>query len=487
MAVIVSLLAGFLLSTSFAPWSLWWMAPISLFLLMKVLYRKPFRVRLLLVSAFGIAFFAPLLHWTSTYVGSTPWIILVFGEVALLTPIAFLSLNQAKQVLLLPAVWLVDEILRNRFPFGGFGWGRVGFSQADAPYVRLASLGGVSALSFFVLLLAVCLFFLFSHEKFFGTGAIVTASTCLVLIAFIPTIQGSGSISVVAIQGGVPQLGLDFNSRATAVFNNHLTLTRRYFESSKKQVDLVVWPENSVDVDPFANSYVKQSLQKLVDDIQVPIVIGAVLQGDKGPRNASILWLPTSGSSSMYIKNHLTPFGEYMPLRSIAEFFSPYASDVVDFIPGNVQTIHHVGPGKASPIICFDLVDDQLIRSIAMKGNLLLVQTNSATFGLSAQSEQELAMVRIRAVEHQRNAISISTVGVSAIIDSNGKIAQKTEINRAEVMQQEITLINSHSIADKLGNSAEILMILFMILAYLLLPLLKLRNRRMTQHPEWGI
>ena len=176
-----------------------------------------------------------------------------------------------------------------------------------------------------------------------------------------------------------------------------------------------------------------------------------------------------------------------MPLRSIAEFFSPYASDVVDFIPGNVQTIHHVGPGKASPIICFDLVDDQLIRSIAMKGNLLLVQTNSATFGLSAQSEQELAMVRIRAVEHQRNAISISTVGVSAIIDSNGKIAQKTEINRAEVMQQEITLINSHSIADKLGNSAEILMILFMILAYLLLPLLKLRNRRMTQHQEWGI
>jgi apolipoprotein N-acyltransferase len=260
------------------------------------------------------------------------------------------------------------------------------------------------------------------------------------------------------IQGNVPQMGLDFNSRAKAVFDNHLQKTQSELKKDSN-VDFVLWPENSVDVDPFQNTDVKQAL----DSIQQPLIIGAIVEKGNSILNTSILWgdeLPPT-----YVKQHLTPFGEYIPLRSLASVISPYTDRVKDFEPGNGQVFFKVKAAVIAPVICFELVDDELLHKAALSSNILAVQTNSATFGMSAESTQQLAMTRVRAIEHGRNIVSVSTTGYSAVIDFNGKVLQKTSMGTAESIRAEVELLEGKTPRNAAGDWALIgvLMVLFVI------------------------
>jgi apolipoprotein N-acyltransferase len=262
--------------------------------------------------------------------------------------------------------------------------------------------------------------------------------------------------NVLMIQGNVPQMGLDFNSRAKAVFNNHLERSQEEL-AKDSNVDFVLWPENSVDVDPFLNQDVKEAL----DSIQKPLIIGAILGKGNKFLNTSILWggeLPP-----IYIKQHLTPFGEYIPLRSLASMISPYTDRVTDFEPGQAQVLFTIKEAVIAPIICFELVDDQLLHEAALSSNILAVQTNSATFGLSAESAQQLSITRIRAIEHGRNIVSVSTTGYSAVIDYQGKILRKTSMGQPNTIRAEVDLLQGQTPRDKAGDWA-LVGTLFMLL-----------------------
>jgi apolipoprotein N-acyltransferase len=351
-----------------------------------------------------------------------------------------------------PIVFIVMEEVRNHFPFGGFGWTRVAYTQADAPYARIAALGGSVALSSFVFLIALFLFFL-SQKRM--TLLLMTPALFL-LLPF--QLQSVGTNEVLMIQGNVPQLGLDFNSRAKAVFNNHLKLTKQEI-SRDSNVDFILWPENSVDVDPF----VYPDVSKGLSSIDKPLIIGAVLSKGEKLQNTSILW--DVKDPKIYIKQHLTPFGEYIPIRSIAELVSPLVDRVKDFEPGDgANAIFTINDAKIAPIICFELLDDSILHNAARNSNLLAVQTNSATFGMSAESAQQLAMTRVRAIEHGRNIVSVSTTGYSAVIDRNGKVIQKTSMGTAERIRANVDLVEGQTPRDRLGGWAVFLTLGVMIL-----------------------
>jgi apolipoprotein N-acyltransferase len=348
--------------------------------------------------------------------------------------------------------------LRSRFPFGGFGWLRIGFSQVDAPYVRLASVGGVSLLSLATLLLGIAAFQLAKR----GSGLtlpIIAITLTLTGIFVFPNNSPRPTFQVLAVQGSVPKLGLDFNERATEVFYRHLTATEKALAKGKKPA-LIIWPENSVDVDPFNNPKVGTAIAELVDKNEVPLIIGAVLRTDGKLQNASILFEPKIGATTNYVKRHLTPFGEVMPLRSILTFFSDLPNQVEDFTAGKSPVIHEVGQAKMAPIICFELIDDRLIQSSAGSSNLFVVQTNSATFANTAQSAQQLAITRIRSIEHARYAVSVSTVGISAIIDTNGVILKSTEESVAASINSSVALNATRTLYDRIGEFAWVLVLL---------------------------
>jgi apolipoprotein N-acyltransferase len=447
VAILISALSGALLSAAFEPVGKWWVAPIAIAAHMFALSLTKRKV--LSTFIFAAVMNLIVLHWSSTFVGSLPWLILALGLSVLYLPLALVSRWGMPAY---PLIFVLLEEVRNRFPFGGFGWVRLAYTQADAPFSKIAAIGGAAGLSAFTLLCGLILFFLLKRRF-----SIITLIPFLLVLIPI-NLTTTGSTKVLMIQGNVPQMGLDFNSRAKAVFNNHFERTQAEL-TKDSNVDFVLWPENSVDVDPFTNVDVKQGL----DSIDKPLIIGAIMGKGNKLLNTSILWggdLPPT-----YVKQHLTPFGEYIPLRSLASKISPYTDRVTDFEPGQSQVLFTVKSAVIAPIICFELVDDQILHEAAVSANILAVQTNSATFGMSAESAQQLSITRVRAIEHGRNIVSVSTTGYSAVINSDGKVVQKSSMGTAESIRADVGLLEGKTPRDAAGDWAlvGVLFVLFVV------------------------
>jgi len=444
--LLLSALSGLLLSAAFEPIALWWLAPIALAVAMYALANS--ERKYLSILAFALTFNLVLLHWTSIYVGSLPWIILATG-----LTLFYLPLVAVKRlgISFFPLIFIVLEEIRNHFPFQGFGWARIAYSQADAPYAKIAAHGGAVSISAITVLIGLFLFYL-SQKQF----KILVLLPILIVI-FPINVQMNQSTQALMIQGNVPKLGLDFNSRATEVFFNHVKETEIALKENRN-IDFILWPENSVDVDPFRNPEVFETLNSFTE----PLIIGAIVGRGEEVLNTSILW--TKDSQNVYVKQHLTPFGEYIPLRSLASKISPLVDDVRDFSPGNESTIFTINGAKIAPVICYELLDDQILEKAAKTSNLLAVQTNSATFGDSAESAQQLQITRIRAIEHLRNILSVSTTGYSAVIDYNGQVLQKTAMGTAEHLYAQVGLISSTSPRDRYGDWALVITLIWLLI-----------------------
>ena len=441
MNLLCSALSGALLFASFKPIGLWWLAPLAISIHIWVINRS--KNKIASVFMFAAVFNLLLLHWTSIYVGSLPWIVLVAGMSILYLPLALVS---RWGIASYPLIFIAMEEIRNRFPFGGFGWSRLAYSQADGPLAILARYGGAVFITAFVCVFALFLFFATSRNL----KPLLIAPLILILIPFSAT--ANGSTSVLMIQGNVPNYGLDFNSRAKAVFTNHVNQTREALQTVAKP-DVILWPENAVDVDPFENNEVFAELESFDE----PLIVGAIVERDQKLLNTSILW--QESSKKIYVKQHLTPFGEYIPLRTVASIFSPLTDRVRDFTAGDTKKIFTVGQAKIAPIICYEILDDALMRNASQGSNIIMVQTNNATFGASAQSDQQLSITKIRAIEHAKNVASVSTTGFSAVIDYRGSVVQQTQMGKAQSLFAEIDLLPGVSPRDRLGSWALVLTI----------------------------
>jgi apolipoprotein N-acyltransferase len=354
-------------------------------------------------------------------------------------------------------------------PWGGFGWARLAFEQPSY-FTKIASVGGAPLLTFALGALAGLFALLMTDRRsilFLVAGVVLMTAPLL-----IPANHASASINVAAVQGNVPRLGLDFNAQREAVLRNHVRATNAFAErirgGAAPKPALVIWPENASDVDPLHDQNAGQLITQTTDGIGVPILVGGVTE-TPNVQNISVLWMPQVGPTSIYIKQHLAPFGEYLPLRTIAQALVPAAKRIVDMTPGRRTVTHRVGKIKIGDVICFEIIEDDLVRRAIVEGraNLLAVQTNSATFGRSSESEQQLAVSRERAIEHGRSVISASTSGKSALVRPDGSVIKESHFFESTVLQADMPLTNRLTIADRLGSWPELIIIALMILAIL--------------------
>jgi apolipoprotein N-acyltransferase len=391
---------------------------------------------------FGLVLNAIVLHWSGKYVGALPWLLLALLQSLFYLPVGLIY-RRTKSLWLSGLTLLLMEELRARFPFGGFGWTRIAFSQVESPALPIVSIGGVLALSAFTVLIAI-IASRFSSKSFF-------AIAILFIVAFLlpNNPQGSGSVRLLAVQGNTPEVGLEFNSRAKAVFNLHRDSTKEF---AKETYDAIIWPENAIDIDPRRNRNVAADISALTKSLKTPLIAGVVQLENGSPENASIMYSKEGQSESVYVKRGLTPFGEFMPLRKIAEFVNPMAKTVVDFVPGDELVTHQINGATLGPIICYEIIIDSLVREMAGSSGALIVQTNSATFANTAESAQQLAITRIRAVEHSRAILSVSTVGISAFIDNNGRVVSQTLENKRAFLLGNLTLSRHRTPIDRIAQ-----------------------------------
>ncbi|KUJ47402.1 apolipoprotein N-acyltransferase [Streptomyces sp. NPDC093228] len=477
-------LSGVLLYVSFPPRTLWWLALPAFAVFGWSLRGRTWKAGLGLGYLFGLGFLLPLLVWTGVEVGSGPWLALVAVEAL------FVALVGAGVVLVsrLPAwpvwaaaVWIAGEAARARAPFGGFPWGKIAFGQADGVFLPLAAVGGTPVLGFAVVL---CGFGLYEIVRVAvdgrrGAGPWRGAAVVALISVAAPVLGAvaarslvsdkaeNGTATVAVVQGNVPRAGLEFNAQRRAVLDYHARETERLAEQVREgkvpKPDLVLWPENSSDVDPFANPDAAAVIEGAAKAIGVPISVGGVVERGGKLYNEQILWDPDKGPVDTYDKRQVQPFGEYLPLRSLLGVINKNWTSMVrqDFSRGHKPGVFTMADAKVGLVTCYEAAFDWTVRSTVLDGaQLISVPSNNATFDRSEMTYQQLAMSRVRAVEHSRTVTVPVTSGVSAVIMPDGKITQRTGMFVAASLVQKVPLRSSETPATRLGILPEMLLVL---------------------------
>ncbi len=475
--------AGLLMFASFPPRSLWLLAPLGVALLVLVVRGRSVWGACLWGYLSGLGFFVPLLPWVGVYVGAIPWLALSALEATAFALFGMLAVAVQRlpgAPLWIACAWTTTEALRARMPFGGFPWGRLAFGQTDGPLLALARVGGAPAVTFVAAALGAGL-----SAGFVGTLAGrwrslawvpgISAAAMVLTLATPPSAgAASPNVTVAVVQGNVPRLGLDFNAQRRAVLDNHVARTRSLAadvtEGRTPRPDLVIWPENSSDIDPLRNLDAATRIDGVTNELGVPILVGAVLDNlDGTSRNTSIVWNPGTGPGATHDKRRLVPFGEYLPLRPLVTRLSPLAARVGNFVPGTGDGTVLDNGVVLGVATCYEVAFDDLVSdSVRAGAQLITVPTNNATFGRTTMTYQQLAMSRLRAVEHDRSVLVAATSGVSAVISPDGSVVRQTSLFTADTIVARVPLNSGLTLADQLRASPEILAAALTLVAVLL-------------------
>ena len=478
---------------------------IGLTLLILALHGRTLRSAGGLGVIFGLTFYLPLLWWTTIYVGGIATALAV-AEALLTAPAVALMASATRRLPGWPfwvaAIWTAGEALRARAPFGGFPWGAVAFSQVDGPLLPAASLIGAPGLTFITVLTAgglaalirrigdrprvrpIAVLLPLATVIFpFGVGAAGLMTT--------PAESAPKTAQIAVIQGNVPEPGLDFNARRRAVTDMHAQQTRALAAAVRAGTQpapkLVIWPENSSDLDPYRNPDAYAVIDAAVKEIGVPVLIGAVIRNGEdspGTYNQGIVWDPVTGPGQSYTKRHPVPFAEYMPYRSFFRLFSAWVDSAGYFIPGHTPGNLDIAGVNVGDVICFEIVYDDLVRDIVNGGaQLIVVQTNNATFGYTNETYQQQAMSRVRAVEHRRQVLIAATSGISAVIRPDGSVEQQVGLFQPGYMNTTTPLLEARTPATRLGAPIEGTLTIGSLLALVAPARVRHRPHRPPGHP----
>ena len=527
LALLAALAGGLALAAAFPPAGIWPLAACGPALLVLALWRQRLRTALAAGAIFGLAFFFPLLSWLVN-VAWYAWVALAVASTLIFTVLTagqWLMLRLRFWPLAVAGWWVAAEAIRDRWPWGGFPWGRLVMSQATAPTVKWVAIAGPPALTFLLALAGACLAWLVlgpgaarqpaaisppagagrsarlqaaARARLWAAVALVASTGLALSGALLPAGQAAlhqPSAEVAAIQGNVPHAtNLPDLWRATTVTQNHADATEalaaRVRRGAARAPAVVIWPENSTDQDPSLVPFIYNTIAGAVAAIGKPVLVGAVLQDPV--RNSGQLWLPGKGPVAIYVKRRLVPFGEVIPFRSVLGKITSLPSSLqpVNFTAGHRAVVFQIGKVRLGDVICYEVGFDGLVSSeIAAGANLLAVQTNDADFELDGQSGetlQQLDMARIRAVEFNRAVVVASTTGISAIISPDGTPLVSTRTwTRAEI-EARVPLLTTTTLADKAGGWPEGVLTLATAAAFCWALAQAVRRRSRSDHQASG-
>ncbi|KOV10828.1 acyltransferase [Streptomyces sp. XY431] len=467
-------LAGLLLALAFPPFDLWPLSLLGVAALSLLTRGHTARQAAWTGFAFGLPFFLMLLSWLRV-VGWDATVGLSVIE-ALFLAVLGSGLAVTSRLPGWPlwgaCLWITQEWARDRLPLGGFPWGRLAFANTATPYTPLAALGGAPLVTFAVALSGTLLAWAAVRAAGRGTDRRPVAAALAALGAVATMLAGflvpvptaaADTVKVAVIQGNVPNPGMDFLGRPMMVLNNHAAATEKLAEDIKagraEKPDIVIWPENSSDLDPFSDPLAYRRIDEAVRAIGVPTLVGTLVDGpdEQHVQNEGIVWDPKTGPGASYTKQHPVPFGEYVPFRDqLSKVITRLQRVARDFYPGDHNGVMQLGPARIGDVICFEVAYDEIVRDTVDQGaRVLVVQTNNATYAKTGQPEQQLAMSRLRAVEHGRAVLIAATSGISAVIAPDGTVVQRTEELTAAELIATVPLRDGTTVADRVGAAPE--------------------------------
>lgn len=448
--VVAAITSGLLLATAYPPFDL---GPLALIALIPLFWAWRDATPLGAAKygfAFGVAFFGVLLSWT-WYFGAVAFAPLVWaGGIYIAAPgalIATFARYRIRSPWLTAAVWVLFEQLRDRFPFGGLPWGETGAALHDIPVARsLASWGGVAFVTFLVVALNGFLADALSSARArsgrglalasAGLAAVVAVTAVGYAFRFEPTEDGP-PLRIATLQGNDQNRDIiDPLEFERVVVEAHFQLA----EQLEGDFDLIVFPESALNRDPSVDQVLRDRIVGIGAEHNSAMLVNALQPAPDGrDYNTNLVFDPDGSLQGTYAKQHLVPFGEYVPFRDQLDFLGALDQIPYDYAHGEGRRLFDVSGRPMATIICFESAFGPIVRDFVRDGaEFIVVTTNNRSYRRSGNSAQHVALGQLRAAETGRPLVQASISGISAIIEPGGDVHDTTDlfvnaINVAEV------------------------------------------------------
>jgi apolipoprotein N-acyltransferase len=426
----------------------------------------------------GVVYFTGTLYWITgvmaVYGDLQRWVAVLIN--ALL--IAYLSLYVAifamvvrrivvahgpSALVAAPLVWVTAEL--GRTYIAGFPWVLLGYSQASMlPVAQFASIFGVYGLSMLVAAVSAALAIVAIERRFMPA---VAAVTIVIAIAAWGGRRAARSewtregepVRVGLIQGNVDQGQKWDPARASAIFQEHLRMTR---QAIGQGAQFILWPESSTPFYFEEDRPGAELVRATARDARVTMLFGSDqiewrMEGNKRIAdkyfNSAFVLRPDGTTAGFYRKMHLVPFGEYVPYKDLLAFAAPLVENSGPFSPGVDPTLLPVNGHPVSVAICYEVVYPALIRQFVVRGSELLTTiTNDAWFGSSSAPYQHFEQASMRAIEEGRYLVRSANTGISGIVDPYGHVLARTGIFQPAVLIGEARFLQHSTFYARYGD-----------------------------------
>ncbi len=466
------ILGAFAMWMAYPPINIGWLALLGVALILAGLVHASLKQAFFLGSVASTLFFLMLLQWL-TIVGLDAWVLLSlvcsvwFGLMGV--GIALVSRTRVWPVLV-PGLWIGQEWIRGTWPFGGFPWGTLAFSQVETSIGKSSTILGMLGTSGWVVLCASVAVFAIQLWITSERSRAIQCSVAFFILVTLPfaipvphvgdNVGGVASAPMAIVQGGTPAIGINAFDVRRAVLDNHVRESMKLATSidhgEVTKPEFVLWPENASDLDPYRDQAAAAAIGVSARALGVPILVGAVVENSQDPStvlNAGILWDPLRGAVQEYDKKHPVPFGEYIPFRAqLAPLIDRFDRIGHDFAAGTKSGIFNVGNITFGNVICFEVAYNSITDSLLDEGaRVVTVQTNNATYAGTSQPTQQFMIERMRALQMGRSVVVAATTGISAFIGPDGAVQATMSEGQTGSLVRSVALRGERNLGSYLG------------------------------------
>ncbi|MFM1761980.1 MAG: apolipoprotein N-acyltransferase [Actinomycetota bacterium] len=478
---LVAIVAGLLVAFSLPPWGWWPLAYVGVALFAT---HKPTsnRARFMFGTLFALAWLAPGMAWmwfltAPGYVIAALLFSALHGIAAMIT--GAVTDQHKHRAVVGPLAHSLAEALRFSFPFGGVPLATLAISQAASPIAPIVRVGGPLLLTYIVLQIGFLLANLSETKTPKRSVHALVIAVVVVVLLIAGSISPHGhdigrSLNIAAVQGGGPQGTLAINTNSRDVVVRHLDATQEIAGGSvatDNNLDLVVWPENVIDVSSFSSSIERTEVAAEAARLEAPFLVGITEDFDNRFFTNAQVVVNTDGSlGDRYDKVRRVPFGEFVPMRGLLEAVGA----PVDRIPRDAQAgkdtaILRVADTAIAVVISWEVFFAGRANEGVERGATLLVNpTNGSSYTGTILQTQQIASSRLRALETGRWLVQVSPTGFSAFVSPSGQVFDRTGVSEQQVIIREVQLRSGRTIYSYLGDMPFILIMIASLLALLI-------------------
>ncbi|HXZ83009.1 MAG TPA: apolipoprotein N-acyltransferase [Acidimicrobiales bacterium] len=461
----LALLAGGLIGCSLPPFGPWWLAPLGLTGAAWIISGQPVRARALSGFLVGAGQFTIGCVWALEFTG-LGYVTLVVFEACFVAAACAAVPPRRGRILAFAGSLSILEWGRDRWPFGGLPIGSTAWGQAGGPLAGLARVGGplliVVALSLagagLAVLASAAWARLVGARSFPWRNALagLAAAGLVVLVSGLAAWAPDGGpphgvVSVAIAQGGGRR---GIGSLATPSGRVYAA-TWRVTSGVRPPVSLVVWPEDTVPLaGPLAGSPKAQELAALARRLDTTLLAGVTSPvGSSRFRNEIVAWGPSGRILGSVEKNHPVPFGEYVPWRPVFSRIAGLTAIPRDVIVGDNDGELATPAGRVAILNSFEaFFADRARQGVRAGGELLVVETNTASYSSDVIPAAELAASRLEAIALGRDLVQSATTGYSAVIRPDGVVALESELGSPDLLETSLALRTGATLYERFGD-----------------------------------